>query len=457
MPLRPLFAPPDSRGFGLRLVALLIAGFVIVVVSNIVSVTAIGQLAEQTDLVEHSRDVRQALDRVERALGVAESAQRGFLLTGDPTYDRREAAARQEAAEAVGALRELVEDDPAQVGRLAAIQPLIDERLALTEQAVRDAREGRWIQAVAVVRAGRGADLMRQVGDRLDELGAAEQSLLDERARAAERVRRLSQWLNIGGALLVVLIGLLSLFLIARYIGALLRARSALDEANRDLEDRVRTRTTELRAANAELRRARDRAEAMLSEVNHRVGNSLQLVASFIALQGRRMSDEAARNAFKATQGRIEAVSQVHRRLYTSGDMEHVALDDYLEGLAEELRQSLCSGEGACSITVEAASIKAPTNKAVSLGVLVAELVTNAVKYAYPSGEPGEIRVKLARAGKGRATLTVEDDGVGLSGKAPKGTGLGAVIVGAMAKDLKSEIAYEARSPGLKAVLVFAV
>lgn len=211
--------------------------------------------------------------------------------------------------------------------------------------------------------------------------------------------------------------------------------------------------------AHREVERARDRAEAMLREVNHRVGNSLQLVSSFIALQARRLEDPAARESLKATQARIEAVSQVHKRLYTSHDMGRVALDDYLVGLAGELSHSLCADGGSPEVVVRAEPVLTSTDRAVAVGVLVAELVTNAVKYAYPEGQGGEIRVLLVREGEGRARLTVEDDGkhgeTALDGI--KGTGLGRTIIAAMGKDLRSEVGFAAGDDGVRATLVFEI
>lgn len=230
--------------------------------------------------------------------------------------------------------------------------------------------------------------------------------------------------------------------------------RAALEDA---LTRDALKRATE--AAHLEVARARDRAEAMLREVNHRVGNSLQLVSSFISLQSRAIQDPQAKEVFRATQARIEAVSQVHRRLYTSADMMRVSLDGYLGSLAEELAQSLCSGPGACAIRVEAAPLETTTDRAVAVGVLVAELVTNAVKYAYPSGEGGEIRVRLDQVDQTHARLTVEDDGVGVDKgeDAPKGSGLGRTIIAAMARDLSSDIGYVYGPVGLSATLTFAL
>lgn len=207
--------------------------------------------------------------------------------------------------------------------------------------------------------------------------------------------------------------------------------------------------------AHEQVRLARDRAEAMLREVNHRVGNSLQLVSSFMSLQLRHLADEGARAALKESQARIEAVAHVHRRLYTSGEMGSVAMDEYLGGLIDELGKSLGPGSGAPTLTLNVEPIRVSTDQAVSLGVVVTELVTNAVKYAYEPGQGGEIRVILAAAPDGRALLTVEDDGPGMGDGTVKGTGLGGKIVAAMATGLRSAVQFDPDHRGVRARLAF--
>jgi len=207
--------------------------------------------------------------------------------------------------------------------------------------------------------------------------------------------------------------------------------------------------------AHEQVRLARDRAEAMLREVNHRVGNSLQLVSSFMSLQLRHLADEGARAALKEAQARIEAVAHVHRRLYTSGDLSTVAMDEYLAGLVEELGKSVGPGDSSPTITLQALPMRVSTDQAVSLGVVVTELVTNAVKYAYAPGRGGEIRVILIPDANGRALLTVEDDGPGLGNGLPKGTGLGGKIIMAMATGLRSTVEYDGEHCGVRARLAF--
>ena len=208
------------------------------------------------------------------------------------------------------------------------------------------------------------------------------------------------------------------------------------------------------RAAESKARAAHAETELLLKEVNHRVANSLQLVNSLVGMQAASVTEPAARAALADTQARILAIARVHQRLYTGGDASCVDLKDYLENLVGELAASLGADERR-RLTLEAVGAELSTDKAVALGVVVAELVTNAFKYAYPPGASGEVRVILEKTGAG-LTLAVEDDGVGLPATpSPRGTGMGMRVVRAMAATLGAKLETAPRPAGTRVTLAF--
>jgi two-component sensor histidine kinase len=210
--------------------------------------------------------------------------------------------------------------------------------------------------------------------------------------------------------------------------------------------------------AEQEVREARDRAEILLHEVNHRVANSLSLVAALVTMQAKAVADPAARSALEETHTRIAAIAGVHRCLYTSDDVRSVKISDYLTSLVHDLEVTLMKEGHAATARLQAEHIEIGTDKAVSLGMIVTELVTNAFKYAYPNNQGGEIRVSLQKTDADRMKLTVQDDGVGWNGLGPiQGTGIGTRIVTALARNLGSAVTYASSGAGCEATLEFAL
>jgi two-component sensor histidine kinase len=176
--------------------------------------------------------------------------------------------------------------------------------------------------------------------------------------------------------------------------------------------------------------------------MNHRVANSLQLIASLIGLQAYSLEDSAVRDQLIVTRERVHAIMHVHRRLYTSSDVEIIQLDQYLAALSEDLGAAVRDRSALLRLTLDADPVTVPTDKAVSVGVIVNELITNACKYAYAPECGGEIRIRLKPAAEAPAVvLAVEDDGVGYADDHPPlGSGLGRQVVQAMAKSLSATV-----------------
>ncbi|MEP9354730.1 histidine kinase dimerization/phosphoacceptor domain -containing protein [Xanthobacter sp. KR7-65] len=214
-------------------------------------------------------------------------------------------------------------------------------------------------------------------------------------------------------------------------------------------------------AAEAEIRAARDRFEALaaerallLREMNHRVGNSLQIIVSLLNVQASANDEPRVKEALNAARNRVSAVAQVHRRLYTSDQIATVALDQYIGSLLDDLQVSAQREHGGVSIALDADPIHIDPDRAVAVGIIATELVINAMKYAYPDGE-GPVRVALKRQGQ-RIDFTVEDDGAGISAeKSATSTGLGNRIVRAMCMKLGCEPVFDARPRGTCVRLTF--
>lgn len=192
--------------------------------------------------------------------------------------------------------------------------------------------------------------------------------------------------------------------------------------------------------------------DILLAEVNHRVKNSLQLVVSALSLQSRQLRDPATKDAFGQAISRVRAITSVHERLYKSDDPLFVEMKAYLRGLADDLA---VTPEMRARMRVDVDPVRMRTERAVPLAIVVNELVTNCLKYAYPEDRPGPIVLSLREENEGMLELTVADEGVGMLNKEGAGGGLGTRLVATMASQLGAVLDMSATEEGFKVSLVF--
>ncbi|MGN2244541.1 histidine kinase dimerization/phosphoacceptor domain -containing protein [Frateuria sp. GZRR33] len=204
----------------------------------------------------------------------------------------------------------------------------------------------------------------------------------------------------------------------ARQLG---RSLAALfqQQVLRRLNDRLRDTLAQQQSLVAE-------KNVLMQEVHHRVQNSLQIVNSMLQLQARQTSDREVRNQFEGAVNRLMAVSAVHRHLWRSSDAQNVRLGPYLRELCADLMFSWGDGWSG-RVAVEATDTAIPSQTAVTLALLVTELLTNAAKYAY-AGAPGPVEVRADRTGDGGLRVMVRDHGLGMHGPV-KGGGLGSKLI----------------------------
>ncbi|HYF56213.1 MAG TPA: histidine kinase dimerization/phosphoacceptor domain -containing protein [Salinarimonas sp.] len=182
-----------------------------------------------------------------------------------------------------------------------------------------------------------------------------------------------------------------------------------------DLERRVAERTHELDQANAALRRLVSEREMLLVEVNHRAKNSLMVAASLLAIQGRRQPDPGVKALFEEAYDRLHAMARVHDLLSKSESAQRVDLARYVTDLCEALRP-LTESDGRVRFERETEEgILVEADVAFSLGIILTELVTNAVKYAFPAPRAGTIRLRTRQREDGNVEVTIQDNGIGMA------------------------------------------
>ena len=232
------------------------------------------------------------------------------------------------------------------------------------------------------------------------------------------------------------------------------KARALTQESQQLLgeNERLRAEVTALRqaldVARLQTDLDRERVEALLHDTSHRIGNSLATVSSLLGLQLIRSTSDDVRQALEAARSRVHAIASSYRRLSPGTDQETASADEFLQDVLQDLART-ASSEQAVSLVGEGDAIAINARDATTLGILVGELVTNALRHAFPHGRGGRILVLLQRDGAGVPRLRVIDDGVGMDSRARPGEGgLGSVIIKQLAQQFGGVPEYERRGEG---------
>jgi two-component sensor histidine kinase/CHASE3 domain sensor protein len=382
------------------------------------------QAQQAAERVSRAIAVRESSERFLGHLRDAETGQRGYLLTGSASYLEPFTDGVGAVAPALERLERLVAPDPQQKARVVALREPVQRKLAELDATIGLMREGRQAAALAVIRDGQGITAMEALRSLIEQIQHSENIRLVALNRNEER-RRL--WASIG--MVVALAGLA--FAAWQQLRIRQRRSVSLSESNAALEQIVGERTQELE-------NERLRIEALLRDVSHRVGNNLAMVSALLNVQSRQSREPAVREALQQAQSRIQAIAAGQRRLRLDLDTDEIEARPYMEDLLAEIGKA---AEGRpIEIVLAMDAIRLPGRDAVSFVVIVNELVTNAIKHAFPRGMAGKIVIRFDETmtdGAPALALAVQDDGVGMPAEI-EAKGLGQTVLASLLRSMQA-------------------
>jgi two-component sensor histidine kinase len=414
------------------------------------------------DSATHTLLVQQQLTRWLSAAQDLENGERGYLLTNDESYLEPYRAAKDSIGKIHENLKELVSDYPKQLAIVESINATLHERLALIDKALSDFSSDHNSASALVAENTQGIHVMERLREQIAKAKDQEEALFH---RHVNQFQWQSFWLLV--AVLATLIAAAALAMVAlirerQRRSALEMSALTLVSTNRTLERRVQERTEELAVERDRAKVERERAEALLRDVTHRIGNTLALVAGFINLHIRHTSDPVALKTLTGARDRIHAIASAQRRINVTNDLDLVRVDTLIPAVMADLVSA--ASEDRIKLTVDVPPLLAAAQVATSLCVLAQEFVVNSLKHAFEDSEIGEICVRLRKNGAKGAELVVEDNGAGfpdalkVQAEAADAEGLGTKIAALLTRQFAGAISYEpinanAGRPGTRVVV----
>ncbi|MDT6939327.1 CHASE3 domain-containing protein [Brucella pseudogrignonensis] len=378
-------------------------------------------------------ELREQVGKVMRIAYNIEMSRRGYLLTLDDAYLDLYQRSIVNIDQTLADLGVLTKDNPQQDGRIRIIKALVEHAHDDVRQTIDLAKAGNVQEAIKKVRSDEGKVLMDQLTETVSQFITIEEKELAERNKHIDTMR---YWMTVASVVALISGAILAFLLfsrVQRVVRALFEGQSVLLSQNELLEERVRERTAELERERSIAERERKRVEILLQDSNHRIGNSLATVSSLLGLQLRQTRSTEARAALSAARDRVQTVSTAHRRLRLGEDMESTRVDEFLETVIEDIRHAI-GEDRKISFQTDLAPLDLKARDVTTIGIILGELITNAIKHAFKGQQEGTISVSFKHDDEtGVLVLIVEDNGIGLQHDEALSTkdqaGLGTLVV----------------------------
>ncbi len=263
--------------------------------------------------------------------------------------------------------------------------------------------------------------LVKEIGDLTKERQRKEKEL-QQANKAIKSATQFSDRLQVG--LVLLLLGIAVASLITNFV--------------------FRKNEEKLRIANRRLNLQHDKLEILLRELQHRVKNNLQTVASLLNLQARESDQDYSRSSLQDARGRVMAMGLVHEKLYHAGKVSKVNISDFIRELVEELKRSHGLNQGELRSSLQVHNIVMDADRATPIGLIINELVTNCFKHAFAGHPSPELYINFFKLEEGRLKLIIKDNGSGMPDKAERGnTSFGLTMVDLLIEQLGAKLQIE--------------